>query len=136
MMQEIIQPSQFYGVPVNKIFEALATVREATAHGEMTRTLLCVLSLDFQEAFDWISHQYLYPILRSYGFSDWFIERIRCMYENASSSVQINGQVAGPIPIHCSFRQGCPVSMMLFALCIDRLLRKLKHNLHVIRIGK
>jgi len=64
----------------------------------------CVLSLDFQEAFDKISHQYLFSILRSYGFSNWFIDPTRCIYEDAVNSVQISGNIAERIPIECSVR--------------------------------
>ena len=76
MMAELLQTSQFCGVPGNTIFEAVAKVRVAIAQAEMTRTPLCFLSLDFQEAFDRISRKYLFKILRSYGFSNWFVERI------------------------------------------------------------
>jgi len=37
------------------MFEAMATVCEAVAQNEVTRVTLCVLSLDFEEAFDTIS---------------------------------------------------------------------------------
>jgi hypothetical protein len=40
------------------MFEAMATVCEAVAQNEVTRVTLCVLSLDFQEAFDRTSHEY------------------------------------------------------------------------------
>jgi xanthosine utilization system XapX-like protein len=39
------------------------------------------------------------------------------MYTNAVAMVQINGLMLGPIPICFSIRQGCPLSMELFALC-------------------
>jgi len=136
MMAELLQQNQFCGVPGRTIFEAVATVREAIAQAEITRVPLCILSLDFQEAFDRISHQYLFSILKSSGFSDWFIDRIRGMYEGAASSVQINGHIAGPIPIQCSVRQGCHMSMILLALCVDPLLRILEQKLHGIHIGK
>jgi len=136
MMEELLHPRQYCGIPGMTIFETMATVREAIAQAEVTRVPLCVLSLDIQEAFDRISHQYLFIILRSYGFSDYFVERIKCMYEEATSSVQINGHVSGPIPIHSSVRQGCPMSMLLFALCVDPLLRILDQKLPGIRIGK
>jgi len=136
IMAELLQQSQFCGVPGRTIFEAVATVREAIAQAEITRVPLCILSLDFQEAFDRISHQYLFSILKSSGFSDWFIDRIRGMYEGAASSAQINGHIAGPIPIQCSVRQGCPMSMILFALCVDPLLRILEQKLPGIHIGK
>jgi len=74
--------------------------------------------------------------LRSYGFSDGVVERIKSMYKEAASSIQITGHVDGPIPIHSSVRQGCPMSMLLFALCVDPLLRILDQKLPGIRIGK
>ena len=70
----------------------------------------------------------------SYNFSNKFMERIKCLYEDAASSVQINGHIAGPIPIHCSVRQGCPMSMMVFALCVDPLLRIFEQKLPGIQI--
>ena len=87
MMAELLQPSQYCEVPVNTIFEAVATVREAIAQVELKQTPLCVHSLDFQEAFDRFSYQYLFAILRSHDFSNWFIERVKGMYEKAVSSV-------------------------------------------------
>ena len=114
MVAELLQTCQHCGVPGNTIFEAAATVREAIAHAELTSTPLCILSLDFQEAFDKVSRTYLFTILQSYGFSERFIERIKCMYENAVSSVQVHGHISGPIPIRYSVRQGCPISMLLF----------------------
>jgi hypothetical protein len=82
----------------------------------------CILSLDFQAAFDKISHTYLYQILREHGFSDRFIGQIRCMYEGPTASVQINGNLSTPFPIQSSKRQGCPLSVLLYALCLNPLL--------------
>ena len=91
-------------------------MREAIAQAEVRHVPLCVLSLDFQKAFDRISHQYLFTILRSYGFSDW-VERIKSMCEEAASSIQINGHVSGPIPFHNYVRQGCPMHAALCVMC-------------------
>jgi hypothetical protein len=88
MLAEFSQQIQYYGVPGNTIFEAVATVRESIANAEVTRAPLCILSLDFKEAFNRISHTYLFNILRSYGFSERFIERIKRIYDSASTSVQ------------------------------------------------
>ena len=135
IMAELLQQSQFCGAPSRTILEVVATMREAIAQAEITQVPLCILSLDFQEAFDRI-YQYLFSILKNSGLSDWFIDRIRGMYEGAASSVQINGHIAGPIPIQCSVRQGRPMSMILFALCVDPLLRILEQKLPGIHIGK
>jgi hypothetical protein len=89
-------------VPGNTIFGAVAAVREAILHSEITPVALGILTLDFKEAVDRISHTYLLTILRNCGFSDWFVYRIKRVYDNARSSVQINGHIAGPISIRCS----------------------------------
>jgi hypothetical protein len=57
LLAEKLQLNQFCGVPGNTNLEAVATVGEAIAQAQVTRSPMCVLSLDFQEAFDRISHQ-------------------------------------------------------------------------------
>ena len=94
-----LQPCQYCGVPGNTIFDAVATVRDAIAYVETTRRPLCVVSLDFKQAFDRISHTYLLTVLRSYGFDAGFIECIPMMYENATSVLQVDGHISTPIPI-------------------------------------
>jgi hypothetical protein len=134
-LENLLHPSQFCGRPGNTIFEALASVREAVAVAEVKRNPLCILTLDFRDAFDRISHKYIFAILHSYGFSNSFVDRIRYMYTDASSMVQVNGHLSAPIPIQCSIRQGCPLSMTLFTLCINPLIYILEQELRGIRVN-
>jgi hypothetical protein len=73
-LEELVEPSQYCGRPWNTIFEAIATVREAIAFAEVTRKPLCIISLDYKEASDRITHNYLFAIWHSSGFSDAFVE--------------------------------------------------------------
>lgn len=93
---EPLRPSQYCGRQGNTIFDTVATVRDAIAYAEVARIPLCVLSLDFKEASDRIAHKYFFAIVQSYGFSDAFVERIKRMYTNAKSVVQINGHIFAP----------------------------------------
>jgi len=135
-LEDLLHPSQYCGRPGNTIFEAIASVREAIAFDEVKRKPLCILTLDFKDAFDRISHTYLFAILRSHGFSDSFVDRIRHIYENATSMVQVNGHISAPFPIQCSVRQGCPLSMCLFTLCINPLIYRLRQQLRGIQINR
>ena len=56
-------------------------------------------------------------------------------YENATASLQINGTLSGPIPIQSVIRQGCPLSMALYALCVHPLLRTLEDRLTEVSIS-
>jgi hypothetical protein len=115
---------------------AISSVRDVIAHSENTRTPLCILTLDFNNDFDRISHQYLFQILRWYGISQWFIDRIHTLYEEAKASVQVTGSLAGPMSIQSGVREGCPLSMVLYALCQHPLLRSLEESLPGIQIGR
>jgi hypothetical protein len=118
-LANFLHPSQHFGVPVHTIFDATAAIRDVIFHAEYTKFPLCIVSLDFEAAFDNISHTSLFTLLDSYGFSGIFQGRIRAMYTDLTSSFKINGHLSSPIPINCSIRQGCPLSMLLFALCLD-----------------
>jgi hypothetical protein len=115
-MVELLHPAQHCALPGSRVFEALATIRDAVAYAEFTGAPMCPLSTDFKEAFDNISHDYLIAILREHGFSEHFRRRIQNIYSNESSAVQINGFRSKPIPIKSSVRQGCPISMLLYAI--------------------
>jgi len=58
------------------------------------------------------------------------------MYEQAYSSIHINGHTTCLIPMQCGVQQGCPLSMLLFALCLNPLLWLLDQTLTGTRIGR
>lgn len=57
------------------------------------------------------------------------------MHDGATSLVQLNG-LHGPIPTRCAIRQGCPLSMLLYALCLHPFLRTLEKKLPGIQTGR
>jgi hypothetical protein len=134
VLGEHLRTSQFCSVPRNSIIEAVSTVREAIAQVEITDKLLFVLTLDIQEEFVIVSHQHVFKILRRYDLNTGFIDSIKDLYDNATASVQINGHLPGSIPIRCAVRQGCLLSMLLYAFCLQPLLRMLENNLLGIQI--
>lgn len=105
------------------------------AYAEITGNRLCVLSLDFSAAFDRISHNYLFRILKAHGLHNDTITLTESIYNTATSRIQINGHVSQPTEIRCSVRQGCPLSMILYALCLNPLLYRLAENVSGIRVN-
>jgi hypothetical protein len=87
LMEDLLQSSQHCGIMGTSVFEAVAAIRDANAQAEVTRSPLCVLAIDFQGAFDHLSHEYLFQVLCKYGFSERFRKRVWNIYNNLTSSV-------------------------------------------------
>jgi len=47
----------------------------------------------------------------------------------------MNGTLTGHVPIHSALRQACPLSVVLYALCLHPLLRTLENRLPKFHIG-
>jgi hypothetical protein len=135
-LADILHPSQHCGIRDIAVFEAVATLRDAVTYAEHTDTPLCLLSIDFAEAFDRLFHDYLHAIIREHDFSAHYQRRIRNLYTNEISSVQINVFRSQPIPIRSAVRQGCTMSMILYAICINPLLHTLDTRLIGLLIGR
>ena len=64
-----------------------------------------------------------------------FTTIIQAIYDKAFSSLQIKGYFPRPYHIQCSVTQGCPMSMLLFALVLNLLICLFERHLTGIRIG-
>jgi hypothetical protein len=64
---DIFHPSQFCGRRDTSIYTAMGTIPDTITYAETTRRPICLLSLDFEAAFDKISHKYLNRMLTLYG---------------------------------------------------------------------
>jgi hypothetical protein len=116
------------------MFETAGTMPDVIAYANVTCQPFCVLSLDLNMGFERISHDYLFAIPKSYGFSDQFAGQIQHVFSEVRSVVQINAHIQAPIPIRCGFRQARPLSVMLCALCLDTPICCLEEHLHGVRI--
>ena len=90
---------QYFDDPENSILECgITSTRLHCLHRVISFTPLCTHPR-FPTAFDRISHYYLFQILHRYGFKEWFIESLCALHEKSNPLVQLNGILAGPIPI-------------------------------------
>jgi hypothetical protein len=131
-----MHPNQYCGAHDNNICGAINAIRETIANSELTNTPTYILRPDFKDAFENIAHTNLFSIMEAYGFSTTFRDKVQRMYTNATSSVQINGHISNPIPIKCSVLQGCPLSMILFTICINPFICMLEEMLKSTRREK
>lgn len=53
------------------------------------------------------------------------------LYSNLCSDVIVNGRLSPTFPVNRGVRQGCPLSPMIFVLCLDPLLRRLQGSANI-----
>ena len=90
-----------------------------------------VMFLDFMKGFDTVDHNFLFNVLRKFGFKDSFIRWIITFYNDANGRVVNYGWISESFLIEQCVRQGCPSSALLFIIVADVLASKIKQNLEL-----
>jgi len=84
---------------------------------------------DFKAAFPSVSHSFLIRSLQYIGLPKAAINLIRAMYHNNTCYIRLQGEDFMGFSLLGGVKQGCPLSPLLFATCVDLLLRMLDHKL-------
>ncbi len=125
----LIQNDQTYCIPKRSIIDNLFLLKDIIDFNQNNKNNLGVLSLDQEKAFDRVDHDFLFKVLKSYGFGDVFISYITLLYSNVHVMVKGGGGLSAPIPVTRGIRQGCPISGQLYSLIIETLLCRLRKDL-------
>ena len=78
-----------------------------------------LLLIDFEKAFDSISHDFIRKVLHFFKFGPSIVKWVNVFYENAQSCVLINGHLSPRFSIERGCRQGDPMSALIFLLCAE-----------------
>ena len=93
-----------------------------------------IISLDQEKAFDRIEHNFLKIVLQKYDFPPNFIKWFEILYTDIESKILVNGTFTSTFKIMRSVRQGCPLSMFLYALGLETLIFKINQNPQILGI--
>ena len=87
-----------------------------------------MLFLDNEKAFDRLQHQFMWDTLEAFNLPPDLIAAVRTLYNGASTSVKVNGEVGPAFNITASVKQGCPLSPLLYVLVQEVQLRMIRDN--------
>ena len=121
VLPQCIHPDQTCAVPGRSIQDNLHLFRNVTDYANDTDRAAAIVSYDQAKAFDRVSHEYLFNVLSAFGFSKNFVNWVSLLYTDISSCVIVNGFISSTFAVLQSIRQGCPLSALLYALCIEPL---------------
>ena len=85
--------------------------------------------LDFNKAFDRVSHTYLRRVLQKFNIGPRMSNILLLITTQQYAKIRINNYESGIIPLEQGTRQGNPVSPLLFNLCLEPFLYYLQQQL-------
>jgi hypothetical protein len=80
----------------------------------------------FSVVFPIVSHECMIAALRHLNTPECVIAVISALYFDNNCDISINGIMFMGLLLPSGVRQGCPLSPLIFALCVDMLLRSLE----------
>ena len=87
-----------------------------------------LLMLVFKKAFDSLEWEFMYKTSDFFNFGPSFKRWIGTIYNKPGAYIKNNGHISDIFSIQRGIRQGCPVSALIFVLCVEILGLKLRQN--------
>ncbi|XP_043725602.1 uncharacterized protein LOC122672168 [Telopea speciosissima] len=87
------------------------------------------LKIDIQKAYDTISWDFIFKVLRKFGFMKRWINWLRILLSSTRISILVNGGPVGFFGVERGFHQGDPISPMIFIIVEEVLCRGYVRNL-------
>ena len=128
VLEFLIHPDQKCAVPGRSITDNIHLIRDICNYTEWKDQQAAIISLDQTKAFDRVSHEFLFSVLKKYNFGLDLINWVRILYTDISSSVMINKHISEPFLVTRSVRQGCSLSPALYILSLEPFAIKIRNH--------
>ena len=113
--------------------DAIFITRRLQEYAERRGNKGLMLLLDWEKAFDKISHEWLFKSLEAMCIPDEILDLIRELYKNPEFYVEADQSESNRGRQSTGIRQGCPLSPYLFILVMDRLFTIIPHIMENIK---
>jgi hypothetical protein len=120
-MSRIIHRCQSAFIKGRNIMDGVMTLHEIMHDVKNNKRYGLILKLDFEKAYDKISWDFLFEMLRQRGFDEIWCKWIKEVVTSGTLSVQVNGSVGSYFKSGKGVRQGDPLSPLLFNLATNSL---------------
>ena len=128
VLPDIIHADQTCGIPGRHIYDNNAISRDIMYYAKCDGIPMSIIKIDQEKAFDRVSHEYVFRVLKAFGLGNRFISFIKLCYIDVSSFININGSVCVHVTLSRGIKQGDSISSQLCIMSIELLLMRLRNE--------
>ena len=128
VIYKLISNYQTAYIKSRSIGNNIKLVRDLIDYCEEFKIPGIILSLDFEKAFDTINWEFMFQCLKKFDFGPNFINWVKTLYYDPNMVVKNNGFISKKIKLQRGLRQGCPLSAIIFILCVEILALEISNN--------
>ena len=125
---QIINRDQAGFIPGRSIFDQVKTTKLVIDYMNISNKKGVIVALDQEKAYDKVRHPYLWAVMKKFEFPEKFIKLIQNLYDNALTTVMINGEMSIPFIVSRGVRQGDAMSCLLFNIAIEPLAEMIRKS--------
>ena len=85
--------------------------------------------VDLEKAFDRVPREVVWWALRCLGVDEWIVSVIKAMYEDATTTVRVNGRESKAFSVRVGVHQGSVLSPLVFIIVLEALSREFREGL-------
>jgi hypothetical protein len=150
VLSKVIGPSQKGGVPKRSLFNSLSLFRDVMARvdelnkepetknnpSKFKKKCAAIVSIDLEKAYDLVQREYLWEIMSKMGFPSKFVNILKGLYKSCILRIFNGDENVVDVEGRNSIRQGCPLSMHLFTIFVEPLVRKIESEVQGFQHGQ
>ena len=106
VIPDLIHPDQTAYVKGRYIGESVRVIEDILEHTNKENLDGILFAADIEKAFDSVEHNFIFPVLKQFGFGPDFLQWIKTMFCNAQTCVVNNGNSTGYFSLERGTRQG------------------------------
>ena len=110
------------------ILDAVRTIDDILEFAKVTEYCGILLAIDFEKAFDSLTHSFLFKVLEKLNFGEYFVQWIKTFYTDISNCVLNNGFTTDLFSVRRGVRQGDPLSPLLLILALEMLVCHIRND--------
>lgn len=129
ILDQIIEQEQTCAIKGRVMWDNLCIFRDIITSDAVKDCY--IIGLDQKQAFDLISRDYLWLVMKKYGFPNSFIDMVKLLYARSTVQINVNGVLTDPFEIEKGVKQGCPVSAALYILAINPLIKRINRDMNI-----